>query len=352
MQSDIVVTFLPTTFPSIHPTTFPSSSPTIHASSAPSTIPSSFPTIIPSTFPSIIPSTYPSIIPSTYPSVIPSTHPSIIPSTYPSTIPSTYPTNFPSSHPTRLFQFPSVQPSGEPSQSSSHPSIQPSVHISVQPLFSGAAVDEASDGEQSSQEQIAALSSTSPPPVSDFPGLSSDDSTTTDTDKGGNSALIGVIACVLAFTFLIASISVYRMKSRSKRKKKEVILKNSNLRGGRYPIYLDDDAPTIMVEVRKSATGGWHGFYGEDQLQSVDFSTTSEFKDITREEASPLYDGGLEEIESTNYNIGELDHLSDEDLVKAYHDAMAVDVESEDEVDFAMQGIGSPHSDKDHHEIT
>jgi hypothetical protein len=234
-----------------------------------------------------------------------------------------------------------VQPSGEPSQSSFHPSTQPSVLIG-----------EASDGEQPAQEQIAALSSTSPPPVSDFPGLSSDNATTTDTDKGGNSALIGVIACVLAFTFLIASIGVYRRKSGNKRKKREVMLKNSNLKGGRYPIYLDDDAPTIMVEVRKSATGGWHGFYGEDQLQSVDFSTTSEFKESAHEKASPLYDGGLEEIESTNYNIGELDHLSDEDLVKAYQDAMAVDVESEDEVDFAMQGIGSPHSDEDHHEIT
>ncbi len=226
--------------------------------------------------------------------------------------------------------------------------MQPSVHISVQPLFSDAVVGEASGGEQSAQEQIAAFSSTRPPPVSDFPVFSSDNSTSTDTNKEGKSALIGVIACVLAFTFIIALISIYRMKSKSKRRKRELILNDSNLRGGRLPIYLDDNAPTIMVEVRKSTTGGWHGFYGEDQLQSIDFSTT----DSVHEEASPLCDGGLEEIESTTYSIGDLDHLSDEDLVKAYHDAMAVDVESEDEVDFAMQGVGSPHSNEDRHEIT
>ena len=37
--------------------------------------------------------------------------------------------------------------------------------------------------------------------------------------------------------------------------------------------------------------------------------------------------------------------------MKAYHEAMAVDVESEDEMDIAMQGVGSPSSDKERHEI-
>lgn len=370
LQTEIGLTMSPTSYPSIHPsvypTTFPSTYPTIHASSLPSTMPSTYPTIIPSTYPSVMPSTYPTMIPSNHPSVLPSTYPTTIPSTYPSTLPSAYPTtlpsSYPSSHPTRMFQFPSMQPSVGPSQSSMQPSLQPSIHVSVQPLFSDGAVvvsgAEDGGGDPSAQQQSASLSSSSPP-VSAFPEFSLDNTTNSTTDKGGgNGALIGVIACVLAFTFLIAVVGVYRIKSRRRRKKKEVVgmmMNDSILRGGRLPIkYRDnDDDPIIMVEVRNSTTGGWHGFYGEDQLQSIDFGTSRNDEDHDHVgQQSLLYDGGLEEIESTQYAIGELDHLSDEDLVKAYHDAMAVDVESEDEIDFAMQGVGSPSSDKDRHEIT
>ncbi|KAL3763272.1 hypothetical protein ACHAWU_008975 [Discostella pseudostelligera] len=361
LQSESVIPILPTTMapttfspsshPSSYPTTFPSSHPTIHASSEPSTMPSSYPTTFPSTHPTSFPSAYPTSFPSTYPTVFPSTYPTVIPSAYPTTFPSSYP----SSHPTSMLT--SLHPSGVPSQSSTsmHPSVQPSVHVtSVQPV-SDAPVGEVVVPNPDLADPSSALSSTSssPPPVMDFPGYFPDNSTTTDTDKGINSVLISGVVFASVVTFLIAAVGVHRMRSR--RKKKEVYLSDSILRGGRLPIkYTDDDSPLMMVEVRNSTTGGWHGFYGEDQLQSIDFgrSSSEEQQDnVRREEEALLADGGLEEIESTNYAIGELDHLSDEDLVKAYHEAMAVDVESEDEMDIAMQGVGSPSSDKERHEI-
>jgi hypothetical protein len=237
-----------------------------------------------------------------------------------------------------------------------HPSVQPSVHVTTVQPVSDAPVGEVVVPNPDLADPSSALSSTSssPPPVMDFPGYFPDNSTTDDTDKGTtNWVLVSGVVFVSVVTFLIAAVGVARMRSR--RKKKEVYLSDSILRGGRVPIkYMDDDSPLMMVEVRNSTTGGWHGFYGEDQLQSIDFgrSSSEEQQDnVRREEEALLVDGGLEEIESTNYAIGELDHLSDEDLVKAYHEAMAVDVESEDEIDIAMQGVGSPSSDKDRHEI-
>ena len=55
----------------------------------------------------------------------------------------------------------------------------------------------------------------------------------------------------------------------------------------------------------------------------------------------------IEEIEESlsQYDIGDLPHMddvSDEDLIKAYNDAMAIDIEPENpEVEFVMQGGGS-----------
>jgi hypothetical protein len=111
----------------------------------------------------------------------------------------------------------------------------------------------------------------------------------------------------------------------------------------------------MAVEVRNSASGGWHGTYGEEQLQSIDFGTPSGEKDDVVQQ-SLFMDDALEEIEesSSKYVIGEMDDVSDEDLIKAYNDAMAVEIEPENpDVEFAMQGVGSiPVLDKDHHNFT
>jgi hypothetical protein len=234
------------------------------------------------------------------------------------------------------------------------------MHTSVQPLLVSDTAESDAGSEPSpnpfEQEHGAFLISNPPVPKLIDPYTAENRA---NTDEENNGAFIGGVAIASALFFLLVVGGVYRIRSKRKRKGK-AMLDSSILRDGRLPITwgthgdLDDDAPTMMVEVRNSTTGGWHGFYGEDQLQSIDFGSihSGEQKDDYHERQSLIIDGGLEEIESTNYGIGDLDVMSDEDLVKAYHDAMAIDVESEDEVDFAMQGVGSPLAEKEHHEIT
>eukprot|EP00585_Thalassiosira_rotula_P011336 CAMPEP_0196133664 /NCGR_PEP_ID=MMETSP0910-20130528/2793_1 /TAXON_ID=49265 /ORGANISM="Thalassiosira rotula, Strain GSO102" /LENGTH=1170 /DNA_ID=CAMNT_0041393411 /DNA_START=157 /DNA_END=3669 /DNA_ORIENTATION=+ len=116
----------------------------------------------------------------------------------------------------------------------------------------------------------------------------------------------------------------------------------------------------IMVEVRNSASGGWHGVYDDEQLQAIDFGVPSsngagDNDDVV--ENSLFMEESLQEIEDSldiDYEIGDMDDVSDEDLIKAYNDAMALDIEPEnDDVEFAMAGIGSGTIlDDDHHQIT
>jgi hypothetical protein len=56
----------------------------------------------------------------------------------------------------------------------------------------------------------------------------------------------------------------------------------------------------------------------------------------------------IEEASIDNYEIGNIDDVSDEDLIKAYNDAMAVDIEPENDQLFTMAGLGSPVLDHDH----
>jgi len=141
----------------------------------------------------------------------------------------------------------------------------------------------------------------------------------------------------------------------------------------------------VGVELRNSATGGWHGVYNEHQLGTIPVRA-SENGDgggggmISSQEGHGVRNGDrdllsqdmtsvglmtpdgicepgplqrhssaerqveLEEIEASvdNYVIGDMDaDVSDEDLIKAYNDALALSIELDDqEVGFAMQGFG------------
>ena len=119
----------------------------------------------------------------------------------------------------------------------------------------------------------------------------------------------------------------------------------------------------IMVEVRNSASGGWHGVYDDDAIQQIDFlggpRSASENNDIT-EQSLFMEDGlqALEEIENSvhnNYSIGDDDEdeeVTDEDLIQAYNEAMAIDIEPESEAVAALtQGLNMPNIGSDHHEI-
>jgi len=104
----------------------------------------------------------------------------------------------------------------------------------------------------------------------------------------------------------------------------------------------------VMVEVRNSASGGWHGIYDDEQLQAIDFGVPTGGEVDVVEQSLFMEESGLQEIEESlgQYQIGEMDDVSDEDLIKAYEEAMAIDIEPENpDVEFAMAGLGSDQVD-------
>ncbi|KAL7527316.1 hypothetical protein ACHAXR_005607 [Thalassiosira sp. AJA248-18] len=219
-----------------------------------------------------------------------------------------------------------------------------------------------------------------PPPVS-APSPAVDTisaSANEDEIEKKNSALVSVVAIALAFIvifFASYGVIVYRIKT-AKNRENEVLM-HDNLHGSRRgsaasqsrrlsgwgmhrkpkSAMNDFGDLNIMVEVRNSASGGWHGVYDDEQLQAIDFGvpTGTDKDDVV--EQSLFMEDGLKEIEDSlqNYEIGDMDDVSDEDLIRAYNDAMALDIEPENpDVEFAMQGIGSDEMqlDPDRHEIS
>merc|ERR1711957_1151762 len=104
----------------------------------------------------------------------------------------------------------------------------------------------------------------------------------------------------------------------------------------------------LPLEVRNSASGGWHCVYDVEQIDfralghisshSGDGSTSHdnvENAGFTAEE--------LEEIESgvNGYANGDMNDQSDGDLIRAYNEAMAIVEPEVEDVNFAMQSFGS-----------
>jgi hypothetical protein len=214
-----------------------------------------------------------------------------------------------------------------------------------------------------------------PQPQLDSSAGSQEDNIETEAKNG---ALVGVVAFSLVFIVVAVGASgvvVYRIKSM--REKNALMDSSNNLRGRRQSSSLqgrrssawgfnrghsvakeDFGDLNIMVEVRNSASGGWHGVYDDEQLQAIDFGVPSADKEDVVEQ-SLFMDGDLQEVEDSlsQYEIGGIDDdLTDEDLIKAYNDAMALDIEPENpDVEFAMQGLGSApilDDEGDHRQFT
>jgi len=187
-----------------------------------------------------------------------------------------------------------------------------------------------------------------------------------------DAAIVGVVTISLCFVFVaIAGMGIVAYKVRSGKKKQEDRrFMSTNLRERRqsgkqsmprrstWGMKRQSSALSalqdlnVMVEVRQSASGGWHGLYDDDQLQVIEFGMSTGYKDNVVEQSLFMEDD-LKEIEEAsidNYEIGDIDDVSDEDLIKAYNDAMAVDIEPENpDVQFTMAGLGSqPFLDEDH----
>ncbi len=187
-----------------------------------------------------------------------------------------------------------------------------------------------------------------------------------------DAAAVGVVAITLCFVFAaIIGVGIVAYKIRTGKKKQEDRrFMSTNLRGRRqsdkqvmrrrstWGMKRQSSALSalqdlnVMVEVRNSASGGWHGIYDDEQLQVIDFGMSTGYKDNVVEQSLFMEDD-LKEIEEASidhYEIGDIEDVSDEDLIKAYNDAMAVDIEPENpDLDFTMAGLGSqPVLDEDH----
>jgi len=186
-----------------------------------------------------------------------------------------------------------------------------------------------------------------------------------------DAAIVGVVAIALCFVFVaIAGVGIVAYKTKKGKKKQEDrVFMSTNLRDRSQRVKqskrrrstwgMKRKSPAmqmqdlnVMVEVRNSASGGWHGVYDDDQLQVIDFGMSTGYKDNVVEQSLFMEDD-LKEIEEASidhYEIGDIEDVSDEDLIKAYNDAMAVDIEPENpDLDFTMAGLGSqPVLDEDH----
>merc|ERR1712194_424332 len=202
------------------------------------------------------------------------------------------------------------------------------------------------------------------PTVNSLPKIDKIGSGADTTTKNGG--LLGAVSLFLALLFLVAGVyAAVVYSAKRKNKEREVVMEVTNLRGNGHRTEtrktrrkstwgirsksstMDNFRNlnvTIGVKVRNSASGGWHGIYStDDELLSQD-NIGVVAPDGSRDIGGEGLDG-LKEIEDglLNYEIGDMDEdVSDEDLIKAYNDAMALDIEPESEdVEFAMQGIGS-----------
>ncbi|KAL7550927.1 hypothetical protein ACHAWF_018117 [Thalassiosira exigua] len=230
-----------------------------------------------------------------------------------------------------------------------------------------------------------------PPAAVPAPEVGSVSGVNEEEVKKKNGALVAVVAIALGFICIAAAgflLVVFKVRQ-VKKWERDAIMDHNLHGGGRTGLPAGDssalpgrrrsawahngndftrdlDDLNIMVEVRNSASGGWHGVYDDEQLQAIDFGVPSAtnrghssdegvdgHQDVV--EQSLFMEDGLKEIEDEmgHYEIGDMDDVSDEDLIKAYNDAMALDIEPENpDVEFAMQGLGSDPLPEEHHTIT
>jgi hypothetical protein len=192
------------------------------------------------------------------------------------------------------------------------------------------------------------------------PGAESATLTPSEDSEMSNSALMIIISVASVFVVLsvvATAVVVRRIKKLTRGKEAGVISNIANLHGswrGSENVpqrsawrhhhannYMKNLNPNIKVEVRNSASGGWHGVYDKDHMQSIEFSTPRGSNGNIVQES--LFMDEVKEIKDSVYLIGEMDNnVSDEDLIKAYNEAMAVEIEPENsDVEFTMSGVGS-----------
>jgi len=162
-----------------------------------------------------------------------------------------------------------------------------------------------------------------------------------------------VISLFLATTFIAMIGMAFRARKKSLQRKRENA-KDINLVGRRknpwnHPVIDTFEDMDIMVEVRASASGGWHGVYEipDDGTSIIDFGVTTP-PNVPDQSLFAMEDG-LEEIENSHHNISidDFDEVSEQDLIDAYNEAIEEDYDFEpdsggdDIAKFSMPSMGS-----------
>ena len=107
------------------------------------------------------------------------------------------------------------------------------------------------------------------------------------------------------------------------------------------------------MEVKNSAAGGWNCLLDQDSLEQFDF------KSVPASSVPAVNPGSLQDLEDIEKSLEivkretDQEEVTDEELVKAYKEAMAMDEEPESEATAAltrkydMPGLGETKNDAD-----
>ncbi|KAL3796388.1 hypothetical protein HJC23_004185 [Cyclotella cryptica] len=206
-------------------------------------------------------------------------------------------------------------------------------------------------------------------------GMASAANQQTNASTSTGASIFLVIILAVAIIGVVVGITVFAYKSRKRRQEKTKQLyrdsnlspRGNNLNAHRRNTWGLEGKPggsvlnqfedmNIMVEVRNSISGGWQVDFDDDSIQQIDFgSSRAGGQDNVIEQSLFMEDGlqALEEIEKSTHNNfsisgeGEDDddeEVTDEDLIQAYNEAMAIDIEPESEAVAALtKGLNMPN---------
>jgi hypothetical protein len=160
--------------------------------------------------------------------------------------------------------------------------------------------------------------------------------------KKQNGALVGIIAAASVFavlTIAAAALVMRRIKKGKEETHEEEISNNTNLHAHRVSVTNLPPRRSFMSFNGKNGKNNLDpDMSGRSPYRTAEFGTPNSDDGIV--EQSLFMEDEVMEIEN-NYVIGDLDDVSDEDLLKAYNDAMAVEIEPENpDVEIAMSGLG------------
>ena len=157
--------------------------------------------------------------------------------------------------------------------------------------------------------------------------------------KKQNGALVGIIAAASVFAVLTIAAAAFVVRRVKKGKETHVaeISSNTNLHSHGVSV---TNLPPRRSFMSFNGTSGTNNLNPDvSPYHTAEFGTPTGDDGIV--EQSLFMDDEVMGIEN-NYVIGDLDNVSDEDLLKAYNDAMAVEIEPENpDVEFAMSGLGA-----------